>query len=139
MANLSIITILPNHVTDIYIKLKSITSVLLMTFIRILMITTQTEKEKILIVFDDMIADIMTNKKFQAIIKKLFIWLKKPIILLLFITQCYFSVPKGVRLNSTLNLIMKINSKIELENTSRSHSADNDYKDFVKIYRECTK
>ena len=69
MANLSIITILPNHVTDIYIKLKSITSVLLMTFIRILMITTQTEKEKILIVFDDMIADIMTNKKFQTTIK----------------------------------------------------------------------
>ena len=73
MANLSIINILPNHVTDIYIKLKSITSVLLMTFIRILMITTQTEKEKILIVFDDMIADIMPNKKFQAIIKELFI------------------------------------------------------------------
>ena len=139
MANLSIINILPNHVTDIYIKLKSITSVLLMTFIRILMITTQTEKEKILIVFDDMIADIMPNKKFQAIIKELFIWLKKLIILLLSITQCYFSVPKGVRLNSTLNLIMKINSKRELENTSRSHSADNDYKDFVKIYRECTK
>ena len=73
MANLSIINILPNHVTDIYIKLKSITSVLLMTFIRILMITTQTENEKILIVFDDMIADIMPNKKFQAIIKELFI------------------------------------------------------------------
>ena len=73
MANLSIINILPNHVTDIYIKLKSITSVLLMTFIRILMITTQTENEKILIVFDDMIADIMPNKKFQAIINELFI------------------------------------------------------------------
>ena len=73
MANLSIINILPNHVTDIYSKLKSITSVLLMTFIRILMITTQTEKEKILIVFDDMIVDIMPNKKFQAIIKELFI------------------------------------------------------------------
>ena len=35
-----------------------------MTFIRILMITIQSEKEKILIVFDDMIADIMTSKTF---------------------------------------------------------------------------
>ena len=44
-----------------------------MMFMRILTTTTQTGKEEILIVFDDMIADIMTNKKFQAIIKKLFI------------------------------------------------------------------
>ena len=34
-------------------------------------------KRKILIVFDDMIADIMTNKKFQAIIKELFIKCRK--------------------------------------------------------------
>ena len=37
------------------------------------MITTQTGKEKLLIVFDDMTVDIMTNKKSQAIIKELFI------------------------------------------------------------------
>ena len=43
-----------------------------MTFMRILIITTQAER-KILIVFDNMIADIMSNKKFQAIIKELFI------------------------------------------------------------------
>ena len=57
----------------------------------------------------------------------------------MFITQSYFSVPKDVRLNSTHYLIMKINNKRELENIPRSHSADIDYKDFVKIYRECTK
>ena len=34
---------------------------------------------------------------------------------------------------------MKINTKGELEDIARSHSADIDYKDFVKIYRECTK
>ena len=34
-------------------------------------------KRKILIVFDDIIADIMTNKKFQAIIKELFIRCRK--------------------------------------------------------------
>ena len=53
-------------------------------------------KRKILIVFDDVIADIMTNKRFQAIIKKLFISCRKLNISLVFITQSYFSVPKGV-------------------------------------------
>ena len=55
-------------------------------------------KRKILIVFDDLIADIMGNKKFQAIIKELFIRCRKLNISLVFITQCYFSVPKDVRL-----------------------------------------
>ena len=68
-------------------------------------------KRKILIVFDDMIADIMTNKKFQAIIKELFIRCRKLNKSLVFITQSYFSVPKEARLNSTHYLIMKIHSK----------------------------
>ena len=67
-----------------------------------------SRKRKILIVFDDMIADIMTNKKFQAIIKDLFIRCRKLNIPLVFITQSYLSVPKDVRLNSTHYLIMKI-------------------------------
>ena len=48
-----------------------------------------------------MIADVMTNKKFQAIIKELFIRSRKLNISLAFITQSYSSVPKEVRLNST--------------------------------------
>ena len=68
-------------------------------------------KRKILIVFDDMIVDIMTSKKFQAIIKELLIRCRKLNTSLVFITQSYFSVPKDVRLNSTLYLIMKINNK----------------------------
>ena len=60
---------------------------------------------KILIVFDDMIADIMSNKTFQAIIKDLFIRCRKLNILLVFIMQSYFSVPKDVRLNSTHSLL----------------------------------
>ena len=103
------------------------------------MTTTQTEKGKSLIVFDDMIADIMTNKIFQAIIKELFIRCRKLNILLVFIAKSYFSVPKDVRLKSTHYLIVKIKNKRELKNTARIHSADIDYKDFVKIYRECTK
>ena len=54
-------------------------------------------KRKILIVFDDMIADIMTNRKFQAIIKELFIRCRKLNISLVFITQSFCSVPKEVR------------------------------------------
>ena len=65
-------------------------------------------ERKILVFFDDMVADIMDNKKFQAIIKELFIRCRKLNISLVFITQSYFSVPKDVRLNS-IHLIMKIN------------------------------
>ena len=86
-----------------------------------------------------MIADIMTNKTFQAIIKELFIRCRKLNISLVFITQSYFSVPKEVRLNSTHYLIMKIHNKRELQNIPTNHSADIDYKDFMKIYRKCIK
>ena len=56
---------------------------------------------------------------------------------LAFITQSYFSVPKEVRLNSTLNLLMKIHKR-ELQQIAIDHSADIDYKDFLKIHRNCT-
>ena len=98
-----------------------------------------SRKRKILIVFDDMIADIMTNKKFQAIIKELFIRCRKLNISLVFITQSYFSVPKDVRLNSTHCIIMKISNKRKLQNIAINHSADINYNNFVKIYRECTR
>ena len=86
-----------------------------------------------------MIADIMTNKKFQAIIKELFIRCRKLNISLVFITQSYFSVPKDVRLNLTHYLIMKINNRKELRNIVDNHSTDIGYQDFMKIYRECTR
>ena len=94
-------------------------------------------KRKKIIVFDDMITDIMTFKKFQAIIKELFIRCRKLNISLVFITQFYFSVSNDIRLNSIHYLIMKINNKRELQNIVINHSADID--DFMKIYRECTK
>ena len=72
-----------------------------------------SRKRKFLILFD-MIADIMTNTKFQAIIKELFIRCRKVNISLVFITQSYFSVPKDVRLNSTHYFIMKINNRKDL-------------------------
>ena len=90
-------------------------------------------QRKVLIAFDDMIADIMANKKFQSIFKELLIRCRKINILLVFITQSYFPVPKDVRLNSTHY------SKREQQNIAINHSADIDYNDFIKIYRECSK
>ena len=95
-------------------------------------------KRKILIVFDDMITDIMTNKRFQAIIKELFIRCRKLNIYLPFITKSYFSVSKEVKLNSTHYLIMKIYSKRELQQIAINHSVDIDYKDLLEIYRNYT-
>ena len=93
---------------------------------------------KILIVFDDMIADIMTNKKFQATINEQFVRCRKLIISLVFITQSYFSVSKEVRLNYTHYLIMKIHKKRELRNIATDHLADIDYNVFMNVYRKYT-
>ena len=69
-----------------------------------------TKKGRILILFDDIIADIMANKKYQALIEELCFRCRKLNISLVFITQSYFSVPKEVRLNSAYYLIMKIHN-----------------------------
>ena len=81
-----------------------------------------------------MIANIVSSKKFQVIIKELFIRCRKLNSSLLFITQSYFSVLKDVRLNSKQYLIMKIDNKTELQNIAINHSADIDYQDFMKIF-----
>ena len=95
-------------------------------------------KSKILIIFDDMISHFMSDKKAQQI-KDLFIRCRKLNISLCFLTQSYFSVPKHVRLNCTHYILLKLNNKKELQNIVINHSADIDYKDFIKIYRICTK
>ena len=81
----------------------------------------------------------MTNIRFQAIIKELFIRCRKLDISLVFITQSYFSVPKEVKLSSIHYLIMKIHNKRELQQIAVNHSEDIHYKDFLNIYRNCTK
>ena len=68
-------------------------------------------KRKILIVFDDMIADMINNNKLNPIVMELFIRGRKRNISIVFITQSYFKVPKDVRLNSTHFFIMKIPNK----------------------------
>ena len=68
----------------------------------------------------------MTNKRFQAIIKELFISCRKLNISLVFIPKSYFSVPKEVRLNSIHYLIMKIHKRREFQQIAIDHSADID-------------
>ena len=72
------------------------------------------KKRKILIIFDDMIADMINNNKLNPIVMELFIRGRKPNISMVFITQSYFKIPKDVRLDSTHFFIMKIPNKREL-------------------------
>ena len=96
-------------------------------------------KRKVLVIFDDMISHVMSDKKAQQILKDLFIRCRKLNISLYFLTQSYFSVPKDVGLNCTHYILFKLNNRRELQNIAINHSADIDYKDFIKIYRVCTK
>ena len=96
-------------------------------------------KRKILIIFDDMISHVLSDKKGQQILKDLFTRCRKLNISLCFLTQSYFSVPKDVRLNCTHYILFKLNNERELQNIAINHSGDIDYKDFIKIYRDCTK
>ena len=97
------------------------------------------KKRKILIVFDDMIADMINNNKLKPIVTELFIRGRKLNISIVFNTQSYFKVPKDVRLNSTHFFIMKIPNKRELQQIALNHSSDIDFKDFMNIYKKCTK
>ena len=87
-------------------------------------------KRKVLIIFNDMIADIISSKNFKAIIKELFIRCRKLNVSIVFITQSYFRTPKDARLNSTHYVIMKIQSKKELQTIAQENSGDIDFKDF---------
>ena len=96
------------------------------------------KKRKILIVFNDMIADMSNNKKLNPVVTELFIRDRKLNISIVFITQSYFKVPKDVRLNSTHFFIMKIPNTRELQQIALNYSSDIDFKDFMKIYKKYT-
>ena len=88
------------------------------------------KKRKILIVFDDMIAD--------QTVSELFIRGRKLNISIVFITQSYFAVPKDIRLNSTHYFVIKIPSKRELQQVALNHSSNIDYQDLINLYKKCT-
>ena len=91
------------------------------------------KKRKVLIIFDDMIADMINNKKLSPVVTELFNRDRKLNNSIAFITQSYFKVPKDVRLNSTHFFIMKILDKRELQQIALNHSSDTDFKDLIKI------
>ena len=96
------------------------------------------KKSKKLIVFEDMIANMLNNKKVNPIVTELFIRSRKLNISLVFLTQSYFVVPKNIRLNSTHYFIMKIPNKQELQKIASNNSSNIDFKDFMNLYKECT-
>ena len=96
------------------------------------------KERKVLIVFDDMIADMINNKKLNPVVTELFIRGRKFHISFVFITQSYFKVPKDVRLNPTHFFIMIIPNKREPQQTALNHSSDIDFKDFIKMFQKYT-
>ena len=95
-------------------------------------------ENKILIICDDMIADMIHNKKLDSVVTELFIRGRELSIYLVFITQSYFKVSKDVRLNTTHFYIAKIQNKRELQKPVINHSSEISTKDFTNIYRKCT-
>ena len=96
------------------------------------------KKRKIIILSDDMIADMLINKKLNAIVTELFISGRKLNISLVFITQSYLANQKNIRLNSTHYFVMKIPNKRELQQVAFNHSSYIDFHDFMNLYKKCT-
>ena len=91
--------------------------------------------DKNLIVFDDIIADMINNKKLNSIVAELFIRCRKLNIFLAFMMQSYFKVPKDVRPNTTHFFIAKIPSKRELQHIAQNISSDISTEGFINIFR----
>ena len=94
------------------------------------------KKRKILIVFDDMIDTMLSNKNLNPIVTRLFTRGRKWNISLVFITQSYFVVPKNVRPNSTQYFVLKIPNKGELQQIAFNHLQNIDIQDFMNLYKK---
>ena len=100
--------------------------------------TIQLKNNKILIVFDDMIADMLSNKKLNPIVTELFFRGRKLNTSLVFVTQSYLAVPKNITLNSSHYFIIKIPNKREFQQIAINHLPDIDFKGFLKLYKKYT-
>ena len=95
------------------------------------------KKRKILIVLDNRIADMLSNKKLNPIVTELFIKGGKLNIDLVFIILSYF-FEENIRLNSTHYFIMNIPNKRELQQIALNHSSDINFQDLMNFYKQCT-
>ena len=100
IANLLLNTRIMNNVDDIYKNIEEY---------------SLNKERKIFIIFDDMIADILSNKKLNSVVTELSIRGRKLNISFVFIPQSYFAVSKNIRLNSAHYFILKIPNKLELQ------------------------
>ena len=71
-----------------------------------------------MIIFDNMIADMLSNEKRKPIVTELFIGDRKLNIYFAFITQSYYAVPKDMRINSTNVLLPKFQTNMSF---NKSH------------------
>ena len=92
------------------------------------------KKRRVLIVFDDMIADMESNKKLSPTVTELFLRGRKLNISSVFISQSYFKVHK-TKTKRTHYFIMKTPIKRELQQIASNHLSDIDFKDFMKLYK----
>ena len=92
-----------------------------------------TKKRRVLIVFDDMIADMESNKKLSPKVTELFLRGRKLNISLVFISQSYFKVPKTIRLYVTYYIIMKKPKEREFQQVGSNHLPDIEFKDFMNV------
>ena len=96
------------------------------------------KKQKVMIVFDDMVADIFSNKEPNPTVTELFIRGRKLNISVVFVRQVYFGVPKNIRLNSTHIFVMTIPSKRKIQQIAFNHSLDIDLQDVMRPCKKCT-
>ena len=96
------------------------------------------KENKILVVFDDLITDLINNKKLNSVLTELFIRGIKLNISLVFITQSYFQVPKDVRLNTSHFFITKIPNKRELQQIALNRLSDISSKDLITFHKKYT-
>ena len=109
-----------NHMDDIYKNIKDY---------------NPNKIRRTLIGIDDMIADMLSNKRLNPIVTELFIGDRKLKIFLVFITQSCFAVPKNIGLNSIQYSVMKIPKKRQLQQIAFNHSSDIDFQDFMDLYK----
>ena len=95
-------------------------------------------EQKALMMFDDMIRDMINNKKLHPVVTELFIRRRKLNISLVFITQSYFPVPKEVKINTTHFFITKIPKKGEVQQIAIGRLSGIESIDFMDLCKKCT-
>ena len=93
------------------------------------------KNRKVLTVFNDIMANMEANKKLSPLVTKLFLRGRKLThVSLVSISKSYIKVPKTIRLNASHYFIMKISSKMELQEIASNNSSGTEFKDFMKLF-----